>query len=200
MKIDLGCSIYTQSGYLGIDILRVPGVGLLADARKMPFADSSIEEVYSSHCIEHIDDQLAVISELCRICEPSALIYIIVPHFSNPSYYDDLTHCHHYSTRSFEHYDQRVQEANGHPNYLPEVNLKLESVRMNYWPERTIIRKSFLKGLILRVLNRVLSAMANTNHFVCERFWCRWVGGFFEVEYKFKVIKEVKSGGSHSNT
>ncbi|MCF7809538.1 class I SAM-dependent methyltransferase [bacterium] len=190
MKIDIGSSFHKKKGYIGIDILISEGVDVKADATKLPFRDSSVDGIYSSHCIEHIKDQLAVIHEMWRVCKNGSEIEILVPHFSNPSYYDDLTHQHRYSTRSFEHYDFDYHEKTGHPNYLPDVNLKVMWKRLNYWPDHIIIQKSLLKRFIIRSIRAIFNFLANSNHFLCERLWCGWVGGFFEVEYKIKVIKD----------
>ncbi len=189
MKIDLGSSFHKLPGYLGVDILKVDTVDVVADARDLPFKDSSVEGIYSNHCIEHIADQLDVIREMWRVCRNGAILHILVPHFSNPSYYDDLTHQRLYSTRSFEHYDFDLHELTEHPNYLPEVNLKLEYAKINYWPERMIIRKVKWKQIVVRLIRTVFNFFANSNQFLCERIWCRWVGGFYEVEYKLRVIK-----------
>lgn len=189
MKIDLGCSRYKKPGFLGVDIDRVNGVEVIADARHLPFKTSSLDGIYSHHCIEHIDDQLAVIGELWRVCRSDSEVHLIVPHFSNPSYYDDLTHKHQYSTRTFEHYDKRMQALTGHSVYLKDVDLRLESARLNYWPSEIVSRKGWLKRTLLKCITGVLDLFANANPFLCERIWCGWVGGFFEVEYRFKVIK-----------
>ncbi len=189
MILDLGCSLYKQPGHIGIDILKVPDVDVIADGCKLPFKDSSFEGVYASHTIEHIADQLAVISEMWRICKHDATIHIKVPHFSNPSYFDDLTHQRRYSTRSFEHFDHDLHKKNGHPNYLPQVNLKLYSVRLNYWPQHIIDQKSFIKAKTIQAVNTVINYLANAHHFLCERIWCRGVGGFYEVEYLIRVLK-----------
>ncbi|MBT3233105.1 MAG: class I SAM-dependent methyltransferase [Calditrichaeota bacterium] len=190
MKLDLGCSYHKKAGYIGVDILRAEDVEVVADARCLPFKDSSIDGIFSSHCIEHIDDQLAVISEMWRVCRPDSELHILVPHFSNPSYYDDLTHQHRYSTRSFEHYDFDFHERTGHPNYLPNVNLQVFEVKLNYWPEHILIKKTKWKGSLIRAAKNFLNYIANKNQFFCERIWCRWVGGFFEVEYKILVHKD----------
>ena len=191
MKIDLGSSFHKMPGHLGVDILKVEQVDVVADARNLPFKDSSIEGIYSNHCIEHIVEQLDVIREMWRVCKDGAVLHILVPHFSNPSYYDDLTHQRLYSTRSFEHYDFDLHEINAHPNYLPEVNLKLEFVKINYWPEHIIVRKVKWKQIVIQLIRAVFNLLANANQFLCERIWCRWVGGFYEVEYKLKVIKDA---------
>lgn len=190
VRLDLGSSFHKRPGYLGMDILLSEGVDVLGDARQMPFKDSSIDEIYSSYCLEHIDDQLAVVSELWRVCKDGAVIRLILPHFSNPSYYDDLTHQRLYSRRSFEHFDQDLHSVTGYPNYLPQVHIKTESAYLRWWPPQVVARKGTVKRFILTILNGIINTLANLHPFFCERIWCRWVGGFYEVEFTLRIIKK----------
>jgi len=187
--LDIGPSYYKAEGFIGLDILPSKGVNVLGDARRMPFKTSSIDEIYSSYCLEHIDDQLAVVGEIWRICKPGARIRLILPHFSNPSYFDDLTHQRLYSTRSFEHFDHDMHALTGYPDYLPEVNIKCERAEIRWWPPQIIARKGGVKRGILGLLNFVINGLANAHPFLCERIWCRWVGGFYEVDYTLRVVK-----------
>ncbi|MBM3329767.1 MAG: class I SAM-dependent methyltransferase [Calditrichaeota bacterium] len=188
-KLDIGSSHFKREGFIGLDVLPAKGVDLLGDARRMPFKNSCIDEIYSSYCLEHIFEQLPVLSELHRVCKPGATVILILPHFSNPSYYDDLTHQRLYSTRSFEHYDHDMHTLTGHPNYLPQVNLKTLRAELRWWPPQVVERKGRLKRGILEFANSVINTMANAHPFFCERLWCHWVGGFYEVEFELQVIK-----------
>jgi hypothetical protein len=189
IKLDLGCSFHKRDGFVGVDILKSKDIDILADASKLPLKTDCVSEIYSSYALEHIQDQLAVIHEMWRVCSDGAKITLILPHFSNPAYYDDLTHKYLYSTRTFEHYDQELHELTGHPNYLPEVNLKVTKAELRWWPPQVIERKSRLKQIILNTLNGVINYLANAHPFLCERIWCRWVGGFYEVDFSLKVRK-----------
>jgi len=44
-----------------------------------PFADDSVDELYSSHCIEHVNCPLAFIFECVRICKVGAKVEIRCP-------------------------------------------------------------------------------------------------------------------------
>lgn len=189
IKLDLGCSYHKLPGYIGLDILVSSGVDVVTDARLMPFPDSSVSEVYSRYALEHIPDNLKVISELWRVCKDGAELRLILPHFSNPAFHDDLTHVYKYSTRTFEHYDHDMHELTGHPNYLPEVNIKLKKTELRWWPPQVIERKSGLKKIVLKSVNSIINTLANAHPFLCERLWCSWVGGFYEVDFTLKVIK-----------
>ena len=55
-----------------------PPASHIGDARRLPFPDSSFDEVYSSHCIEHIDwhDVEATIAEWARVLRPCGTLEI----------------------------------------------------------------------------------------------------------------------------
>jgi SAM-dependent methyltransferase len=50
------------------------------DGRRLPFADSSQDAVYSSHCLEHIADHRHAIGEWFRVVRPGGFLVIVVPH------------------------------------------------------------------------------------------------------------------------
>lgn len=50
------------------------------DGKTLPFEDNSQNYVYSSHCLEHIDDYLNAIREWYRVVKVGGHIVTIVPH------------------------------------------------------------------------------------------------------------------------
>ncbi|KAA0232146.1 methyltransferase domain-containing protein, partial [bacterium] len=71
VAIDLGCGYRKHAGAIGIDIARIPQVDVLADAtRPLPIRDSSVDAVYASHLVEHLDDLMAFMGEVWRVCKP----------------------------------------------------------------------------------------------------------------------------------
>jgi SAM-dependent methyltransferase len=188
-RLDIGCSFHKVPGWIGVDIERGPDVEVLADLHILPFKDSSVDEIHSRHTLEHVRDPLACISELFRATKPGGTITIIVPHYSNHAYWADVTHLRPFGARAFEYYDLDHARRAGFPIYLPKVNLRTRSVRLTYWPERIYRNKSAFKRLILSFLNSVFSGLANLSPFLCERFWCYWVGGFYEVTFVLEPIK-----------
>jgi SAM-dependent methyltransferase len=69
-----------------------------------PFADDSFDLVIAEHVLEHLDNVIAVVEEVHRICRPHALFCVEVPHFSNAEFFTDPTHRHAFSTRSFDYF------------------------------------------------------------------------------------------------
>ena len=53
----------------------------LRGAPRLPMADDSVKLVYSSHCLEHLDDAsgAAVLAEAFRVLEPGGLIRLVLP-------------------------------------------------------------------------------------------------------------------------
>lgn len=81
-RLDLGCGQKCRPGFIGLDS-REYGQALLWDAREgLPFPDNSIEEIWSSHFIEHLTDAeiVDVFQEMLRICKPTARVELHCPH------------------------------------------------------------------------------------------------------------------------
>jgi len=192
LRLDIGCSHHKLPGWIGLDLDPGPQVDVVADMAALPFADSTVDQIHSRHTLEHVPDPLACIRELHRVLKPGGEIRIIVPHYSNHAYWADMTHRRPFSVRSFEYFDRDYAEAAGFPVYLPDVNLKMKSARLVYWPRRIYERKTWFKRWPLALLNAIFSGLANLNPFLCERFWCGWVGGFYEVD--FIMTKRERNG------
>lgn len=50
------------------------------DGLKLPFESNSQDYVYSSHCLEHIDDPVSTVIEWFRVIKPGGHMIITVPH------------------------------------------------------------------------------------------------------------------------
>lgn len=190
LRLDIGCSHHRLPGWTGVDLEKGPQVDLVADMASLPFGDSTVDEIHSRHTLEHVLDPHACIRELYRVIKPSGEIRIIVPHYSNQAYWADMTHRRPFSVRSFEYFDLDYAAAAGFPIYMPDVNLKTRSARLVYWPPRIFEKKSPWKRWVLAALNAVFSGLASLSPFLCERFWCGWVGGFYEVEFVLTTGKD----------
>jgi hypothetical protein len=96
LKLDLGCGKNKQPGFHGVDVLKFDGVDTVLDlsSGSWPWADNSIDEVHSSHFVEHLESPQRVhfFNELYRVLRDGAKATIIVPHWSNERAYGDPTH------------------------------------------------------------------------------------------------------------
>ena len=50
------------------------------DGLILPFLTSSQDAVFSSHCLEHVDDPVATLKEWFRVLKPKGHLIITVPH------------------------------------------------------------------------------------------------------------------------
>ena len=68
---------------LMVDANEVPrttvGGALRGDATRLPFADDTFDTVVTSEVLEHIQDDVSAISELCRVLKPGGTLGVTVP-------------------------------------------------------------------------------------------------------------------------
>lgn len=94
LKIDIGCGRTTPKGWVGVDSIDF-GQKYVADVRDgMPFKDNSVNEVRSSHFVEHLTgaERIAFFNDLYRVMKVGATAQIITPHWSHACAYGDPTH------------------------------------------------------------------------------------------------------------
>jgi SAM-dependent methyltransferase len=87
VKIELGGGSKPRGdGFMNLD--QLPTADLQIDlaavgmrAGGLPFADDSVSEVYSSHCLEHLPEFIGVLHELARVCRLGAPVEFRLPHW-----------------------------------------------------------------------------------------------------------------------
>ena len=98
MKLNIGCGVNKQAGYLNLDKYEAcaPDQVMDAEAFPWPFADDSVEQVVFSHSLEHMGGDpavfLALMQELYRVCHGGATVQINVPHPRHDDFLNDPTH------------------------------------------------------------------------------------------------------------
>lgn len=99
LKLDLGCGPGKKMGFIGVDSLQFPGVDVVMDLRQpWPWPDNSVEEVHSSHFVEHLwntderPERVHFVNELWRVLKPGGKATIITPHWASCRAYGDFTH------------------------------------------------------------------------------------------------------------
>ena len=79
LRIELGGGKFPRGGgFVNVD--REHG-DVLCDLERepLPFADASVDELYSSHCLEHVANLRHVLREIVRVCRVGARVEIRVP-------------------------------------------------------------------------------------------------------------------------
>ena len=77
--MNLGSGNEPLPGYLNVDQRTCPGVDLVADVRRLPFADGAVDELMASSLLEHFADPYAVLDEMHRVLHSQARAVVRVP-------------------------------------------------------------------------------------------------------------------------
>ena len=70
-------------GYVNLDIQRVPGVDVAADAELMPFPANLFQRVECDAVLEHVRSPERVIAEIARVLVPGGYAHLVTP-FCHP--------------------------------------------------------------------------------------------------------------------
>lgn len=188
IRLDIGCGRSKFKGTLGVDLVPLPGVDVVADlTRGLPFRDSSVSEIYTSHTLEHVENLPAVMEELWRVCKPNALVHIWVPHASCPFVtWIDPTHKRGMTIETFSYFNP----ATNHLSYYSKARFEIVHARLNLSTigmRRAGLRRS--RGL----LAMIVEAVANRSRawqYRAERWWGPLIG-FDEARVVLRAIKDV---------
>lgn len=84
-----------DSSIINIDIIKFPGVDIVADITKISFEDESVGGIICDQVLEHLEDPHKVISEMYRVLKSGGYAYIstpfMYPFHSSPSDYTRWT-------------------------------------------------------------------------------------------------------------
>jgi hypothetical protein len=156
LKLDLGCGV-TKRGpeYVGVDMLDGPAVDVVGDVLEVLRAleNGSVEEVYSSHLFEHIDDLSGLVAELERVLALRGRLHVVVPHFSNAYYYSDPTHRRPFGLYTFSYFADDPVLRRRVPTYGHVPRLRLESARLNFRSSVEFRLRYRLKAMLGRGVN-----------------------------------------------
>jgi len=176
MKLNLGCGLHKEEGYINIDKYQHlnPDICLDFTKDKLPFKDNSVDEVKLDAVISYIDDLTFLFKEIYRVSKDKATVKIITPHFSYG--FGDPYH--------------KKGHSIGFINFVnlyAQTNFKVNKVEFGW------LRAPSLHNIVTKTFNNMISFFANLNKNFCERVWCYWLGGFEKVEFELEVVKDEKS-------
>lgn len=82
MKLNLGCGIKREEGYMNVDLDRSSGADIITNVSNLGFiGDSSVEEIKAYHLIEHLTERefLDALLEWFRVLHPGGKIVLECP-------------------------------------------------------------------------------------------------------------------------
>ena len=181
MKLNLGCGARPFEGWHNIDLVSSEADQLVDLNDSWPFEDNSVEEVYCSHVLEHLDDVQFFMDEVHRVCVLGAVVTLRVPHFSSV-FNASPFHKHSFCSESMNFFSGVHYEV-----YGPSVFCILSTV-IRWYPYDKIYVTNF-KRFVAAGIGRVLDLLINANRHLFEMVWCYWVGGAYEIEWVLEVKK-----------
>jgi len=104
LQIDIGSGHAKRPGFIGIDKEASADVDHVVDVERepLPFADRSVEIIFSAHCFEHLADQALVFHEISRVAVNGARLQIWTPYtwtdeafiYTHRTFFNELHYLH----------------------------------------------------------------------------------------------------------
>lgn len=152
--IELGCGPNKSPGVIGVDMLPLEGVDVVHNLEEpLSFIpDNSIDELRSSHLLEHVSDLDQLIREIHRVLKPGGKHVAVVPHFSNPYYYSDYTHQRFFGLYTFDYMaSMETKLRRPVPDFYSTVKFNIEKRHLNF-KSHFVVRNLF-KQVVKRLVN-----------------------------------------------
>jgi SAM-dependent methyltransferase len=168
--LNLGCGRKRREGAVNVDCTARTRPDVVHDlnVRPWPFPNDAFAEVFAFDVLEHLEDVVAAMEEVHRVCRNGARVEITVPHFSSANAFTDPTHRHFFSRFSFDYFD----DAHDFGFYSAA---SFEVVRA---------RVIFAKGLV----NRIVARLANRYPRTYEHRWA-WMFPAWFISVELRVVK-----------
>ena len=184
--LDLGCGKAKRQAAIGVDLFALPHVDVLCDLNgTLPFAENSVDGVYASHVIEHVEDFLGLMQEIWRVSKPGAWVRIWTPHFSSGPYaWGDPTHRRAFASNTFDYL------GDNQFHYI-RCSFRAKSLRLNLFAGGSPPSASRLKHRIIIRVGGWIEHLVNRSResqLRFERVWCYFFP-FTEIFVELQVVK-----------
>jgi len=178
VKLNLGSGLDIREGYINVDLDKRNGADVEHNLERFPypFKSNSVDYVLMDNSLEHLEDTIAVMKELHRICKDKAIIDIYVPHYSGCMAFSHLTYKRFFGSGTFSNFEPDNWEK------YSEVEFKVL--------ENKLIWLDCRDWFWIRPLKKIINKLININPFIAERFFCYPLGGFDHIYFKLEVEKE----------
>jgi len=182
--LNLGAGRNQRKDCINIDITLYEGIQQVVDLSQFPypFCDNSIDGIYASHVLEHLDfeKQDKFILECHRILKKGGFLRLNLPHSSNVT----AIGCYgHYRTFSYN-----TMHGYLAMDFYKFGKAKWRTVerKLRWWYESVDSQKELhpIIRVIIKVVDFILTGLISISPRVCENTWIYWIGGAREVIWK----------------
>lgn len=161
--IEIGCGRQKQvKNAITIDIIDMPHIDIIADVNKgLSFLpDNSVDEIYSFHFLEHVENVESIMNEIYRVLKPGGKKIGTVPHFSNPYFYSDYTHHNFFGLYTLSYFSKTNYFKRRVPDFYSSANFKINKIKIGF-------KSPFFLRNILR---KIWSTIFNSSKFMQEYY------------------------------
>ena len=168
--LNLGCGNKKFADALNLDVTARTNPDLIHNLNHYPWPvpNNFFTEVRAYDVIEHLDDILATMEEIHRVCRHGAIVQITVPHYSCANAFTDPTHQHYFGFSSMFYFT----EGNA-TRFYSTARFRIRKTTLVFQP--TLMNK-----LIWRLANRFPEAY--------EQRWA-WIFPAWYLHYQLEVLK-----------
>lgn len=184
--VEIGCGPRKEhADSIGVDVSAHESVDLCGPAEGiLPlFPGDSVDEIYSRHFLEHVEDPRQILEFAAAALRPGGKLVVTVPHFSNPYFYSDPTHRHVFGLYSFAYFAEGDLFRRTVPAYARVDHLKLIDVQLGF--------RSVRPFYIRHVLRRVFGALVNFSR-LTQEWYEDALSGLFAC-YEITAVMEKRS-------
>jgi SAM-dependent methyltransferase len=169
--LNLGCGRKHRPDAINLDITSDTGPDVVHNLNDVPwpFPDNRFSEVQAFDVLEHLNDMIAAMEQIHRVCRNGAVVKVTVPHFSCANAFTDPTHRRFFSWFSF-HY------------FTGENDL-------SFYSRRRFVRRKTELMFIPSLVNKAVWRFANRNPQKYELRWA-WMFPAWYLFFELEVVKE----------
>ena len=185
IEIELGCGNRKRHhNAIGIDILAYEDVDIVGDIHSalVQFPEQSVESAYAYHCFEHLNNLGAVMEQLARVIKPKGHLTVEVPHFSNPYYFSDYTHCQPFGLYTFSYLANESLFRRRCPTYQRHIHFELQRVKLVFKSPRPFYGRYAIKKIFQMVFNLNRYTMEFYEENLC------WMIPCYEICYELRRL------------
>lgn len=172
---------------IGIDRLKLQGVDIVHDLESgLQFIpDNTVDEISSSHVLEHITDLEFLMKEVHRVLKKGGIHKVTVPHFSSPHYYSDFTHKRFFGLYTFDYFsklsDQSLKRTV--PDFYVSFHFKVTRRQLHF-------KTNLSPRNILNIL--FASPVFNASNYMKELYEDKfsWMFPCREIYYEMTPVKD----------
>lgn len=168
--LNLGCGRKHRPDAVNVDVTARTNPDLVHDlnVRPWPFPSDRFDLILAQDVVEHLDDVVAVMEEMHRVCRAGGVVEIVVPHFSSSNAFTDPSHRRFFSRFSFDYFAEDHALA-----FYSTARFKVLTANLIFQPT---------------LANKVVHRLANRFPRAYEQRWA-WIFPAWFVYAKLQAVK-----------